>query len=255
MKKIKKWVVTDCDGVYLGRTRERNGKHNNLHDYIALMEQFQRLERYGLVMLTDRGGAQLPPISFIFQGERFQGGESGAVAYDNHCHKVIKNPEFIETTYAIREIESEFRNEFKYFFPIEPGVYSSIRVERVDGRDLSLPFTWLSEVAKKSNGELICADHGDCVCLKSSRIEKGVGIKWLMELYENAEIDVDFTNSIWIGDGKSDIPAAKFIHERGGRVAAVGNSNADYLKFIKSVGGYVAKNEHTAGMVEILKTF
>lgn len=255
MEKIKKWVFTDCDGVWLDRTRQRDGKNNKLEDYIALLEQFKRLENYGFVMLTDRGGAQLPPVSFIFQGERFQGGESGAVAYDNHCHRIVKNPDFIETIYAMREIEKEFTKEFKYFFPLEPGVYSSLRVERVDNRDLSQPFSWLTAVANKSNGELVCADHGDCVSLKPSKIEKGIGIKWLAELYENAGIDIDFSKSIWIGDGKSDIPAAKFIHDCGGRVSAVANSNADYLQFIKSCGGYVAKKEHTAGMVEILSTF
>lgn len=251
-------VVTDCDGVYLGRMRERTEEHNKLDDYIDLLSAFSALKKqqgYEFIALTDRGGAQLAPLSYVFQASRFQGGESGAVAYDNYAHRIIKNPSFMETIHDVKIIESEFKKEFRHFYPLEPGVYSSIRVERVDDQDMTTPLLYLSEKAKNSSGKLICADHGDCICLKSSKIDKGVGIKWLFSLYENAGIEIDLRNSFWIGDGKADIKAAEFIFNNNGRISAVSNSHVDYRNFIESHGGYLAKKAHTAGKVEIIKHF
>jgi hydroxymethylpyrimidine pyrophosphatase-like HAD family hydrolase len=112
---------------------------------------------------------------------------------------------------------------------------------------------WFKEISKSSGGQLTCADHGDCICLKPKSINKGSGIKWLMSLYGNAGLRINFERSLWIGDGKSDIPAAQYIHKKGGKVAAVANSHPEYLKLIEKLNGYVSKNQQTAGMVEILK--
>lgn len=259
MKDKKKIIVHDCDGVFLGRTRERNENDNCncLEDYSELFSILGKTKKrfgYEMIALTDRGGAQLPPISYVLQSSRYQGGESGAVAYDNYSHRIIKNPSYMEIILAIREIEHELNHEFRYFYPLEPGVYSSIRAERVDGQDMSPVFDWLSEKAKKSAGQLLCADHGDCISLKPI-IDKGLGSEWLFSLYEKAGIKIDFTNSIWIGDGTSDIPAARFIHERGGQIAGVANSHEKYREFILQNGGYIAKAQQTAGMVEIIKQF
>lgn len=259
MKEKKKVFVHDCDGVFLGRDRERNvsDEFNSLEDYSELFSILGKTKKrfgYEMIALTDRGGAQLPPVSYLLHSSRYQGGESGAVAYDNYSHTIIKNPSYLEIILAIREIEHEFKREFNYFYPLEPGVYSSIRAERVDGQDMSPVYDWLSEKAKKSAGNLICADHGDCISLKPI-INKGLGSEWLFSLYEKAGIEIDFTNALWIGDGTSDIPAAKFILEKGGQIAGVANSQEKYREFILNNGGYIAKAQQTAGMVEIIKKF
>ena len=250
-------LLVDCDGVWLGRTRERNG-YNNRHDYATLLmtlENISQKRKYRLITLTDRGGAQLPTLAYIFQGDRFQGGESGAVVYDNHSHSIISNPRFEKAIKKIEIVRRDFLNKFGEYFPLEPGVYSSIRVERVDNTDLTEPENFLSEVARKSDGLFSFADHGDCLCLKPSQINKRIGIEWLCNLYEQANAPIDLSNSIWIGDGNSDIPAADFVRRNGGKIGGVSNSQENYKNFILEKGGYLAKESHTAGMVEIIKHY
>jgi len=120
--------------------------------------------------------------------------------------------------------------------------------------DVSKIYEVLRELPFHLSG-LTCADHGDCVSLKPSSIDKKVGIEWLDELYRKFDNPIDFSNSLWMGDGVSDIPAARFILERGGSIAAVANSHDDYRNFILEHGGYLSKEKYTKGAIDILKHF
>jgi hypothetical protein len=254
--KEKKWVLTDCDGVWLGRTRERGG-YNNRYDYANLLMQLEMMGQnggYEFVALTDRGGAQLAPLAYVFHFSLFQGGESGAVAYNTHSHSVIAHPYFRGIIRKVDAIRRCFEKKFNGYYALEPGVYSGIRVERHNGDDMKPAFDFLSAAAQKSE-HLICADHGDCISLKPREINKLVGIQWLKSLYQETGNPIDFTRALWIGDGNSDIPAAKFVLENGGKIAGVANSQPGYAEFIRKNNGYVAMAAHTRGMIEILKEF
>lgn len=253
----KKWILTDCDGVWLDRTRERIEGINTHEDYIDLLNElllFKNQGGYEFVALTDRGTAQLPVITYLLQGSKFQIGESGAAAYNSLSHSVTINPAFYETVKQIKTIAQEFENRFGFRFSLEPGVYSSIRVERHNTDDLSPAFDFLTRAANRSTN-LICCDHGDCISLKPASINKHVGIDWMASLYKSEGNPIDFKNSVWIGDGDSDIPAAKYVKKNGGIIAAVSNAQAGYKEFIQSNNGYFAKNEKAKGMIEILRHF
>lgn len=254
-KKIN--VFTDCDGVWTDRLRLIVSGEYEKEDYVDLLNLFIELDKrhgYEFAALTDRGIAQLPGLSFVMQMSRFQAGESGAGVYDIKKHGIIKNPQFLSHIRAVSNIVIEFEDIFGDLYTLEPGVLSSIRVERTHNEeDMSHATAFLSKKAIESFGQFVCVDHGDCISFKPSTINKDIGIRYLLHKYKEAGIEIDLTNTLWIADGKSDILAGEYIVKNGGKVSAVANSHVDYLEFVKSHNGYVAQKSFSAGMAEIIR--
>lgn len=248
------WLIIDLDGIILGRVRERKN-YDEIGDYILLLKIIKKIRKncdLKIIALTDRGVAQLPPLFYILNGSRFQIGESGAAAYDLYTHSILINPQFEDIVNAIKVIRAEFEKKFGKTYALEPGVHSSIRVERYSNDiDFRPVFNFFDEIVVK-NKNLLGADHGDCASLKPKFINKGVGIAWLNSLYTQHGMRIDFSKALWIGDGRSDIPAAHYIVESGGKISGVGNSQDEYKKFILDNNSYLAKESHTLGTAEIL---
>jgi hypothetical protein len=245
-------IISDLDGVMMGRARYRNGDgRDGLSHFASLLSILDQIKPYRLIFLTDRGVDQLAPLVYLLHASEFHGGESGALAYCASTHNSIVNPKFQELTKIIPEIRKNFLQQF-WGVPIEPGVRSSLRVERVDGESLKGPHDFLVGVAEEYP-QLICSDHGDCISLKPKNIHKGIGMQWLEDLYIQDGKPIDFASSFWMGDGISDIVVAAYVLERGGRIASVGNGDPLYKKFIAENDGYIAENCFTAGAVEIIR--
>ncbi|MFH1522489.1 MAG: hypothetical protein ABIE43_01560 [Patescibacteria group bacterium] len=248
------WILTDLDGVFLGRARERNGNGRDSHIDYANLLNFLGRKNYEMVFLTDRGVEQLAVLAYMLHASRFHAGESGAAAYCAYPHTTIINPAYKKIVKKVVVARKLFRKKFGDQFPIEPGVVSSLRVERVDGENLEDPLEFLTLYAQKNPG-FISADNGDCIILKPDGINKKIGLNWLAQLYAGQGKPINFPDSLWIGDGMSDIPAGEVVLENGGQIAAVGNAHPEYEKFVRKNGGYLAEKKYTEGFVEILQHF
>lgn len=249
----KQWIISDLDGVIMGRVRERNG-NDSLPDYINLLTALKKIGNYELIFLTDRGVEQLAPLVYLLNASTIHGGESGAAAYLAFPHQAFINPLFTKIATKIVNIRKQFFENFGNEYPMEPGVLTSIRIERVGNKDLTEAYNFLSDF---TNGcmELTISDHGDCISLKPKNINKLIGINWLARLYLENHNPIDFKNSLWIGDGFSDICVANYIQKNGGKIAGVANSHPEYKDFICEKDGYLAKKSYTKGMIEILNHF
>lgn len=263
--KEKIWIITDFDRTFGGgRCRERNGDGSepkrdgnramsHLHETLELIAEKYEVE---LVLLTDRGTGQLQCPAYSMEGSEFQIGESGAAAFSMKRHGAIFNPDYEEYVIPALELHKAFYRRFGLStYSLETGVLCGMRVERHDpSQDLTDVIAFLKEFVKKHK-EFRFTDHGDCIVVKPAQIDKLDGIEFCQQLYINSGNPIDWTNVVWLGDTRSDIPAAEFIQKRGGRIAAVGNSSEAYINFVKSHDGYIAKAKYTMGAVEILRWY
>lgn len=252
----KIWILTDLDHcMCMGRKRERDGSFDTIGHFAQLTSTLADIAgKYELVFVTDRGGAQLPTLAYVLNASRFHAGESGAVLYDAFQHTMVPNPQFRTNIESVPGIRSMLRKRYPSL-AIEPGVLSSVRIERFSKeQDLQAAINELEAEAEK-HGFWIYADHGDCLVLKPAEINKGIGLQYLIERYREVENPINFERTLWVGNSLPDIPAAEQVIRRGGKAAAVGNATPPYANYIRNNGWYIAEQEFTEGYVEILQKF
>jgi hydroxymethylpyrimidine pyrophosphatase-like HAD family hydrolase len=252
----KVWLLVDLDHSFcLGRKRERREGVDTLGHFAQLMFTLASIEgRFELVFVTDRGGAQLAPLDFVMHASRYHAGESGAVAYDAKAHTMLFSPEYKTNIESVPGIRSLIRRKYPQI-AIEPGVLSSVRVERYDPKqDLQNAIDILQREAD-THGFWECEDHGDCISLKPPGIDKAKALDFLEKLYVEAGNPIIYERALWIGNSLPDIPGAERVIQRGGKAAAVGNASEEYRRFIETNGWYVAEKGYTEGSVEILQRF
>lgn len=254
MSNDKIWIITDLDHcMCMGRERERKDHFDTIQHFANFVQTLAKIENYELVFLTDRGVGQLATLAYVLSASRFHAGESGTVVYDAIRHTNIVNPEFEANINMVHAVRARLRKKYPGI-SLEPGVESSIRVERVNGEELRDVITELAEVAEY-HSDWVSEDHGDCISLKSPDINKGKGLRFLEGLYEQDGNPINYERALWVGNSQADIPAADRVIERGGMAAGVGNSSPSYRGFIERSGWHVAEKGFTEGYTEILEKF
>lgn len=256
------FLFLDLDQVLLRRSREREEGVDTHGDYAILMTILAILKEkcnIQIVFVTDRGAEQLPPLDYMISGARFHAGESGAVAYDSIRHTIIVNPLFEEhiqfiQKYLLTELQRKFGN-INYAF--EPGVSSSFRLELYDPENQTYVkeiHKYLAETAEKFP-TFLCEHHGDVISFKP-KINKQIALEFIRDLdKEYLNVEINWKNSFCIGDSRNDIPMADFIIYHGGIGASVGNGAQEYKEFIRKHHGFVAEQNNTKGVIQILLHF
>lgn len=255
------YIIVDLDRTFgINRAFERKPGEDTLEHNTRLLDLLKIVgvgAQRTLIFLTARGVEQLPLLVSFMHAGRFNIGESGAAAFDSAKNTIVRNPRFSEYRRAIHYITKAFYKRFGFdAYGLEPGVLSCIRVERYSPDvDMGPIKEFFDQVGDMYGATFVAGEHGDCIDFKPAITSKEHGITFLAKLHEQAGTPIDFSKALWLGDSKTDIPAAEYIAKAGGYIAAVGNASHHYKMFVETHGGYIAQRTCSDGACEILEHF
>ncbi len=241
-------IITDLDGVFLERYRKKNGE--NLELWEELFSTIKNLRIEKLIFLTDRAAVQLLPLVYIFKGDRFHGGESGLVVYDRDSNTTIINPRFNKIREPRSKILKALNDCLGDEIPWEPGCEVSLRIERIMLEEKENKIWEEMQRQAVKFPEFEAEKHNSTLVLKPRGFSKADGLSFLLNLYPTP---LNWKKVLYIGDSEMDIPAAKFISQKGGIISTVGNAKEAYKSTVVMNKGIITPHSHIKGVIDILK--
>lgn len=241
-------IITDLDGVFLERYRKKSGEDFEL--WTEFFSTIKNLKIEKLIFLTDRSAVQLLPLAYIFKGDRFHGGESGAVVCDRDSNTTIINPRFNEIGELRNKILKTLNSCSDDGIPWEPGCEVAIRIERIMPEEKENKLWEEMQKQAVKFPEFEAEKHNSTLVLKPKDFSKADGLNFLFSLYPASP---NWESILYIGDSKMDIPVAKLISQKGGTTSAVGNAEESYKDIVRINDGIITPYSNLRGVIDILR--
>lgn len=257
-----KLLILDLDGVVI-----RWPGHHRIN-YDALARLGSSLDMFydtggRISVVTNRPPAEMQPISYFLKSrDTVWVTESGGSLYDPSTNTQEITPKY--TPYAstyVPEIREILRDELK--IPTLPDLSKAqflagmgyVKTVIIPPSTRSV-IDYVEEVHvaldQYPDRDRFRVETGKAIDIDPYRLSKSEGMQLVLE--KNG-VDPKFTPTLFVADHKRDISAASELLLRGGMIAAVGNADEEYRKFVRKNNGYLADDNYHGSLAQIVERF
>lgn len=261
-----KYVIFDIDGVLARWVNAHLPDHHHQGEMFAFLSSLKK-KNVGISVLTNRPPGQMPLLAYQLGVDYgWWVAESGGTIYDVRDHRAYVVPqwqEFAKTKVPFLRscLKEKLGVEEIPFLADKPqfepgmGLVKTVVLppKGMTSQDFGENFV-VDVVSKSGLDDEFTVNIGKAVDIDPRGLSKGKGMAVLLKIND---IDPQKTPALFIADHRRDLEAAEFLHQKGGKVAAVGNADCIYKTKIEELGGDIAPSStsYHSSVSHLLRNF